>query len=238
MNLRWAQAVALRGATAHSVRWQPLVGSCLVVGALMAWQDAALDRPGRAQAVLRCAAILLAAGVVGVTDDAAAVSVAASPTPLWWRRLLRYAVAAAFALPTWVAVVGRGVERRPGLAWPRLTLELAALVVLGLAAAAVAARRSDAADPGLAGAVSVLGFAMLVVYLPPRLALFTSPDAAGWQPSTLRWTVTLLAASAVLLAATRDPAARTRWRVLRAAWSRGRRAEVPVREVPVRNVDQ
>lgn len=210
MIVRAAQAIALRRATVHGVRWPPVCLAAVAVGGVVAWKENAFAELGTATFMVRMAAVLLALGAVFVLDDAAALTVAASPTPLWWRRMLRYTVAAAFVLPTWVAVLSYAVSRQPDLPWPRLTLELAVLVAFGLAVAAASARWSDATDPGMSAALGVLGFTFVIAHLPPRFAFFAAPGSAAKESSTLRWSVAFVVVLTVLVAASSDPA-RVRW---------------------------
>ncbi len=207
MSTRAAQLVALRHATVHSVRWPPALAAALIVGALASWRRESLDDLGSAMTVLRMVAVVLAVGAVFVLDDDAAVSVASAPTPLWWRRLLRYGVAAVFVLPVWIAVAAYTRAQQPELPWLRHSLELAALVAVGLAVASAVDRWSGATEPGMAAALSVLGCTLVAAYLPPRVALFVQPESAHWQASTLRWVALLIMGLAVLVATTRDPAA-------------------------------
>jgi len=213
MSIRADQVVALRRATVRSVRWPPALAAVLVVTGLATWQDEAFDAPGSALFMGRMVAVLLALGAVFVLDDAAAVSVAASPTPLWWRRMVRYGVAALFVVPAWAGFLAYALSRQRELPWLRMTLELTVLVTFGLAVAGAAARWWDANDPGMTAALTVLGLAFVVAYLPPRFAFFTAPGSPAWQPSAFRWIGLLLAGLAVLVASSRDPA-RTRRRVL------------------------
>lgn len=173
---------------------------------LVTWKRSAFDNPGSALGMVRLVAVVLAAGAVFVLDDAAAATVAASPTPLWWRRMLRYVVAAVFVLPAWVAVLAYAHTHQPELPWPRVTLELTVLATFGFAVGGTAIRWLDAGDPGTAAALSVLGFTFIGAELPQRLALFDVPDLQPWPPSTLRWVTVLVAAVVVLVVTTRDPA--------------------------------
>jgi len=206
MNVRADQVVALRRATIRSVRWPPALAAALVVTGLATWQDEAFDALGSALLMVRAIAVLLALGAVFVLDDAAAVSVAASPTPLWWRRMLRCGVAIVFVLPAWAAVLAYAHWQQPELPWLRLTLELAVLVTFGLAVGGAATRWLDASDTGMTAALAVLGFTFIGAHLPLRFALFAAPRSPPWQASTLRWAGVLIAAVAVIVATTRDPA--------------------------------
>jgi fluoroquinolone transport system permease protein len=214
MSTRTAQVVQLRRATVRSVRWPPALVAVLVVAALVTWRNGGLDAVGSALPIVRGVAVLLAVGAVFVLDDAAAVSVASVPAPLWWRRMLRYGVAAVFVLPAWVVVLVYAHSRQPDLPGLRLTLELAVLMTFGLAFAGAAARWFDATDPGMTAAIGVLGFTFIAANLPMRFALFASLGSRAWGPSTLRWAGMFLAVLAVLVASSRDPA-RARRRALR-----------------------
>uniref|UniRef100_UPI00183F8087 hypothetical protein n=1 Tax=Sporichthya sp. TaxID=65475 RepID=UPI00183F8087 len=55
-------------------------------------------------------------------------------------------------------------------------------------------------------ALAVLGFVLTAALLPARVALYTAPASASWEPSTLRWTAALATALIVLALTTRDPA--------------------------------
>lgn len=216
MTIRAVQAMALRRATVRSVRWPPALAAVLLVAGLAIWQDEAFGSHGSALLMARTVAVVLALGAVFVLDDAAAVSVAPSPSPLWWRRMLRYGVAVLFVVPAWAGLLGYALSRQPELPWPRMTLELTALVIFGLAVAAASVRWFDATDPGMTASLGVLGLVFVIAHLPPRLALFAAPSSAAWQPSSLRWAALLLVALAVLTVASRDPA--------KAGW-RGRRIQ-------------
>ena len=205
-RIRADQVVALRGVTVRSVRWPPVLSAVLIVAAVLSWRDDWVDSLGSTVTGVRMTAVLLAVGTAFVLDDAASITVAASPTPLWWRRQLRYAVAGVFVLPAWTVVLVYASARQPGLPWPRLTLELLALLLFGLAAGAAAMRWRDLTDPGMTAALAILGFTLLGAQLPQRVALFAAPGSASWEPSTWRWAGILLVAGAVLVAASRDPA--------------------------------
>ncbi len=174
MSLRADQAVVLRRATIRSVRWSPALAAVLVVTAA-AWQDERFDALGSALLMTRLSAILLVLGAVFVLDDAAAVTVAASPTPLWWRQMLRYGVAAVFVLPAWAVMLAYAYSQQPGLPWLRLTLELTVLVTFGFAIGDAALRWLDVNEPGMTAALAVLGFTFIGLHLPMRIALLPRP---------------------------------------------------------------
>src|SRR5262249_36586693 len=127
-RLRARQFMLLIRPTARASDWlTPIAGAVLAV---------ALDRvagPISASFGLELAAIALALGVSFAFDDAASVSIAASPVPLG----LRYAVRGACALPipaaVWIVLASSsGADNRS-----MLTLALAGLVAQTLAIAAV-----------------------------------------------------------------------------------------------------
>jgi hypothetical protein len=208
-RIRARQAAALRGATVRSVWWPPALVAALLAACLVLWRDDALAAPGTALRLLRTIAVLLAVGAAFVLDDDAGVTVASSPTPLWWRRALRYVTAVAVVLPAWAGVLAYAGARRPELPVARLTLELAALVILGFAFAAATIRWWGVPDPGLGAALAIGGVTLAAALAPASLQVFTTPGSASWQPSTIRWAVLLLVAITVLVAATRDPAVRS-----------------------------
>jgi hypothetical protein len=215
MSVRTAQAVTLWQATIRSVGWPPALAAVLVVTGLTVWWRGAFDALGSAVTIVRVAAVLLALGAGFVLDDAAAPSVAASPTPLWWRRMIRYGIAAVFVLPAWATLIGYAYQRQPEVPAARLTLELTVLVICGLATAGAAARWFDTNHPGTTAALSVLGFVLLAAYLPPRFGLFASPGSSAWGPSALRWAGVLAVLLAVLVASSHDPARPSPRRALR-----------------------
>jgi len=206
MSIRIAQAVALRRTTFRSVYWPPALVALVVAGAVVIGQHETFNAVGSAMVTLRVTAVLLALGAVFALDDAAAVTVASVPTPLWWRRMLRYAVVAVFVLPMWTVVLAYAQSRHPDLPWPRLTLEFAVLVTLGLAVAGAAARWFDVTDPGMSAALTVLGFTLVTANLPPRFAFYATPESAQWAPSVLRWSLVLVVVLTVLMSTAGDPA--------------------------------
>jgi hypothetical protein len=119
---------------------------------------------------------------------------AASPTPLWVRR----GAVLAMALPA-VAVAWLGVLARAGAdgAWPvTLTLQLAAVVAVGLA---VGARR-----PAL-GPAAVVGLLAAAGILSPEVLLPAAGDHARTRIVAL---ALALAGAAAYVRAVRDPVSR------------------------------
>jgi hypothetical protein len=150
-----------------------------------------------------------------VLDDAAGVTLAASPTPLITRRMLRAGVAALAAAAWWtVALVIAEGRSAPGAVGPQL-LQGATLLSIALATSALAIERAGQAAGGIAGATITLGL-FASTFLPPHrwLPMPPQPDAPGATP---RLFIALGLAVFVLVHQSRDPAGRSRssrwWRV-------------------------
>ena len=162
---------------------------------------------------LRLAAVALAAGAAFVLDDPAAETIAASPTPLLFRRLLRAALALPVVAALWALLL---LHADAAPAWA-LTLELAAMLATTLAVAALAAPLVPDGRGGVAAAPALLvllGAAALA--LPDGLTLFAAgPLDARWEASHERWASVLVAAVLAFVYASLDPG-RARLLALRA----------------------
>ena len=187
--------------TAHSLAWTPLASGGALALALLALTDQGLTE-------LRLAGIGICVGAAFILDDAAAVTVAYSPTTLLARRSLRIALALAplaalSALLSWFA----GSAASLGV-----SLELAAMLAVTLAAAAIAARiRGDGRGGVAAGPALLTLLAAAFLLLPPRWGLFPAvPRDPSWTAAHQRWALILLAGVLCLLRASRSPA-RKRW---------------------------
>jgi hypothetical protein len=189
-----------------AVRWQPLLGATVLVVVLLAVKADDLHQDGTALMVLRGVAALLALGAAFLIDDAAAVTLAASPTSLAWRRLHRLLVAALVTVPWTLAVL---VVRSRGAETPvaGLTLELVTLVALALAAAGGITRWTGICEPGVLAAPLVCGLILASFQVPERWALLAWPGTE-WEAAHQRWGVLLGAAVLVLAWCTCDPARR------------------------------
>ena len=162
---------------------------------------------------LRLAAVALAAGAAFVLDDPAAETIAASPTPLLFRNLLRAALALPLVAALWTVLL---LYADVAPAWA-LTLELAAMLAATLAIAALAAPLVPDGRGGVAAAPALLvllGAAALA--LPDGLTLFAAgPLDARWGASHERWASVLVAAILAFVYASLDPG-RARLLALRA----------------------
>ncbi len=189
-----------------AVRWQPLLGATVLVVVLLAVKADDLHQDGTALMVLRGVAALLALGAAFLLDDAAAVTLAASPTSMVWRRWHRLLEAALVAVPWALAVLvvrSRGAE--PPV--PGLTLELVTLVMLALAAAGGITRWTEVSEPGVLAAPLLGGIVLASFRIPERWALLAWPGPE-WDAAHHRWGLLLAVALLVLPWCTRDPARR------------------------------
>jgi hypothetical protein len=179
----------------RAVRWQ-LIPFAAVAAASFA-------RLGKIDPELRLVlvATILAIGSSFVLDDAAAATLASSPSTLGRRRALRLAIAVPVTVAAWLPLLRQLSWSTHGWVRPwSASLELCTLTAVVLAIAAVAC--GPAADrPGGAAAPPVL-LALLVVAasLPARLALF---PLGGHER---RWALVLSIALATLCWTGRDPA--------------------------------
>ncbi len=204
--LRLQQLPVLLSPLRTAVRWQPLLGATVLVGLLLAVKADDLHQDGTSLMALRGVAALLALGAAFLLDDAAAVTLAASPTSLLWRRWHRLLAAALVAVPWALAVL---VVRSRGAELPvaGLTLELVTLLALALAAAGGITRWTEVSEPGVLAAPLLVGII---------LANFRSPSGGHCSPGPARsgtrahqrWGLLLAAALLVLAWCTRDPARR------------------------------
>ena len=144
------------------VPWMTVVGSSLVAGAFTLLS--ALT-PGAAESPLtvRLAQLALAASAAYLLDDAGATLTRVVPRPLWLRRLFPVVLGLVAVSAAWVVVV----LALPPLDKPvlrALTVEVAVLVLVALAASSVLAAREEP-EPGnlVAVALPLAGLGALVL---------------------------------------------------------------------------
>jgi hypothetical protein len=205
---RTRQLCVLAPALVRAVRWQPVLAAGLCAGAVLWWQDDRTAAKGDAIWLLRVVALLLAVALAFALDDRSRVTVAAVPTPQWWRGGLRVLVAGLPAALVWGGALA-WIQHRSGGAVPggALTLEMTALAGVALAVAGGLARWRDQPEPGLLVGPILLVAGLLVPQLPRQVALAV-PPGPDWAAAHLRWSVLLAVTAAVLAASCRDPAAR------------------------------
>ena len=191
------------GYLVRSVRVVPLVVGAVAVATLWAHPSGVADVTGP----LRVVGLVLALAGGFVLDDAAAITLQASPYSLARRLWLRIGCAAAVIGPLWGIALVRLLSHAPasqratlGLG---LTVELAAALAVVWAAAAWC-RRRGVHEPGIATAPVLLGL-IFVGAAQDTVPMLVGPGA-NWLIAHLRWTAVLTCALACLVYATRDPA--------------------------------
>ncbi len=217
--------VTAKGGRLAAVLWsvprrEPMVAglvAMLIVGDIYRLYD-----PPVVQLVwpLRIAALVLAIGAAGMLDDPLRPYVDAVPVPLWRRQGARVAAAVVAVVCGWLLVIG-SVALHPsaraaaaeGTPLPliALTVEMFALVLVGLAVAGAAVRRRGTGGL-LVGGGALLCLCFLLVMVPDRWTLtppwepFSSPGADQlWVAPHLRWAALGCAAAVALAWSVRDP---------------------------------
>jgi hypothetical protein len=155
--------------------------------------------------VIHLAAVALASGAAYLLDDVAIAVTASAPRGLWRRRAPALFVGLAVVAAAWTVVVALLRRRPPGPSTSALTIEVLALVLIALAAAAVTARTGES-EPGnlVAPAIVLVGIGALIAQPALHVTLFIGglgdPDRRVW------WLGAAVAATMVLIIASRDPA--------------------------------
>src|SRR5439155_3182122 len=98
----------------RSVRWQPIVAGAALAGAAGRFES---------HVDVTTLALLVALGASFVLDDPAAVTLASSPSTLWWRRRVCLAVVLALVALLWLAVIVVA-ELPAATAWDAVALQL------------------------------------------------------------------------------------------------------------------
>lgn len=196
MSVRAHQARLLGRPLARAIHWLPLpAAAALAIGVLTPEGDILFQ--------LRLAAIALCVGAAFVLDDPAAETTASSPMPLLGRRLVRVALVLPVVAALWLLLL-----RYAGAAFSgAVTLELAAMLAVTLATAALAAPFVADGRGGVVAAPALPGLlAAAALTLPEDWTLFAEgPDDPRWAPSHGRWAVLLVIATLLFLYASLDP---------------------------------
>lgn len=208
--MRAAQLRALAPALVRAVRWQAVPVVAVGAALLMWWRADRIADLGYAIWTLRVIALLLAVAVTFALDDPTGPTLAAVPTPRWWRILVRLLVVGVPAVVVWAAALVL-VEQRVAVRLPvtALCLEAATLYAVALGLAGGLARWRDIAEPGVVASPALLALGLVLPQLPSWTALVVNPGPA-WSAAHLRWLVLLAGGAAVLAGSMRDPGAR--WR--------------------------
>ncbi len=193
-----------------SLRVVPAAGVALHLVAAMALLAAAwtgLDDDGTAVMVLRLVAVLLAAALALAVDEPGAAVLDATPTALAQRVGARLALCGVLVLPAWATAVTTASLRGAHVPVASMTLELVALVAVGLALPLALRRWWGVDEPALVVGPVLVGVLLGAAHLPRALLLLPStPLDPAWDAAHLRWSAVLLAALAVLAAGLADPA--------------------------------
>ena len=203
------QTLVLRAALAPTFRATPLGPVFAGTGLAVAVTFVAMVRTtGSLTGAFAAAGLFSAAGVGYVLDDAAAVTLASSPTTLAARRVLRVVLAVTIVTVGWFVIALGVLALRDRDAFPLrdLGLELATLGAVGLATGAVALRR-DARQGGPAAATAVLLLPLVVSGLRVR-GLQWLPLLVPRTEHHARWAWFLAVAVVLYATASRDAAAR------------------------------
>ena len=200
---RVRQVPPLVGPLRHALRWQPSAGAVVLAAALVAWKAGDLQDPGTALMTLRGVAVLLVLGAAFLLDDAAADTLACSPTSLAWRRSSYLLGIATLTGVPWALALGTAQSLGADLPVAALTLEFGALLALALAAAAGLARWADAREPGVLAVPLIVGLVLALFRLPERWALVVGPGP-GWAAAHQRWALLLALGLLVVAASLRD----------------------------------
>jgi hypothetical protein len=195
------------GRTVKAMAWGPLGAAAgVLAGIVVATRP--WDGGGLSLLFVRIAVFLAAIGAAFAVDDAASVTLAASPTTLWRRRLVRLVLAAGAAVATAVTATvavaaAGGVGSLPAA---RVAVEASAVLLLALMSATALG-----GDRGAITFATIVMAAILLQQRRPDLALFPmAPSQPGWTGSGVAWVVIAVAAAAALAAMSVDPAARAR----------------------------
>jgi hypothetical protein len=207
--------------TVRTLPWGPLSAAGLLAAGLAA--TAGLGEPSLDAAVerVRFAAVVLAVGMAGTLDDPTRPHLDATPVGLAVRQALRITVALAVTAGWWGLALAAAWPVGAGFPVAASSVLLGALVLVGLAVAAVAVRTSGGSG-AVPAAMAVLTLAALAVVV-PRLVTGGSTDLvmfprhpvepsaaldAAWRAAHQRWGAVALVAGLVLIWALSGPDAR------------------------------
>jgi hypothetical protein len=194
----------------RSVHWQPVPVAAAGSALLLWWRWDAMADSTDALWTLRSVAVLLAVAVAFAFDERTRATLAAVPTPLYWRATVRLVCVAGPAALVWCAAlasVGTRVDGTVPIA--AVTLEAVTLAAAVLALSGGLVRWRDVSDPGIVVAPAILGVGILLPQLPHSIALAVTPGSS-WNSAHVRWSVLLGVAVAILALSLRDPADRRR----------------------------
>jgi hypothetical protein len=198
--------LALLARTGRAIPWLPAFAAGIlgvVVVAALHDRDAA--------APLQAVSILLASAAGFALDDPAAEILAASPTSLRRRRMVRLALMGPPILLVWLALVAAQGPVSWAEGWV-IAAMFAGLVGLSLAIAGVVSRRSPTGRGGIAVAPGLFILLIVSTLVPTRWRPLPMGDVpGGWTPLYLRWSTAAVIGLLVFLWSSRDPARHALW---------------------------
>ena len=200
-------------------RWTPFLAMSSIAVSYVIFRLHAASGPAAAVQTMRVVTVLLALACCACVDDAAATTLAASPTRLCRRRALQAITTLGPSAALWgVAFAITGPRSTTGSGVVREALALLAFVCV----TALVAQRLGLHEPGpVAGAVMALT-ALLLLDVPDSVALFTGPGDPRWAAAHQRWTALLAGLLMLGAGALRDPAARPLHRLAGASAGRAK----------------
>ncbi len=219
--MRSHQVALLVIPSARAMRLAPIAGGAIAGLAVLALVrlNPELGLAGLV-AALRLSAVALALGAAFALDDPTEDTISPTPTPLLLRRaprvtLVAAAVAASWSVVCWYAASTPGVEEV--LPVRDLTIELASLTAVALAAAAIATIAVADRTGGIIAAPTLLLLTVVAALLPTmriEVSLFPQPLDPGWATAHRQWLAVLAVAFATLIVASRGPGRRNlrQWR--------------------------
>lgn len=193
--------LALLAHTGRAIPWPPAFAAG-ILGVVIV--TALHDRD--AAAPLQAVSILLASAAGFAFDDPAAEILAASPTPLLRRRMVRLALMGPPILLAWLALVAAQGPASWAEGWA-IAAMFAGLVGLSLSIAGVASRRSPTGRGGIAVGPGLFILLIVSTLIPTRWRPLPMGDVpGGWTSIYLRWGTAAAIGLLVFLWSSRDPA--------------------------------
>jgi hypothetical protein len=182
-----------------------LVGAAGAAVALVLVAAVVQPDAGVSDFVVRIAELLLAGGAAYLLDDAAVVLTTVTPVGLWRRRLPRLLSGVAVLAVAWTLILGM-LWREDSLPPGPVTLEVAVLCLVALAAAAVLAARGEP-EPGalVAPWVGLIGIGVIILDFVVEAAIFVPWDGSGGDGVRLAWACLGGVAVLVIAVSSRDP---------------------------------
>ena len=193
--------LALLAHTGRAIPWLPAFAAGILGVVVVA---ALHDRESAAP--LQAVSILLASAAGFAFDDPSAEILAASPTPLLRRRMVRFASMGPPILLAWLALVAAQGPASWAEAWA-IAAMFAGLVGLSFSIAGVASRRSPTGRGGIAVGPGLFILLIVSTLMPTRWRPLPMGDVpGGWTPIYLRWGTAAVIGLLVFLWSSRDPA--------------------------------